>query len=165
MAGGDPDAAPPVATLIGAAFLAGRRPFPLAPRGAALHPLVVADDARGRLVAMESGPQVPFPIVRAFQVSGVPADAVRGRHAHKACHQFLVALSGAVTAIVDDGHVCQTVRLDSPAAGLHVPPGLWGVQFDFTSDAVMLVLASHGYDAADYIDDYEAFRAGTARHD
>jgi hypothetical protein len=79
---------------------------------------------------------------------------VRGEHAHHVCHQFLIAASGLVTVSVDDGKNRGSVVLSSPDRGLYIPPLTWGSQYQFSSDAVLLVLASHEYDDADYIRDY-----------
>ena len=73
--------------------------------------------------------------------------------------QFLVCLKGAVTIVLDDGQARDEVRLDTPQVGLHIPPMVWGIQYRFSADAVMLVLASDTYDAADYIRNYDDFLA------
>lgn len=122
-------------------------------------------DARGSLSVAQTGGQLPFAAERVFIVHGVPDGDVRGRHAHKACHQFLVAVAGAVDVMLDDGAERATFRLDSPSLGLHIPPGTWGEQTYLGGDAVLMVLASHPYDTADYISDYQeflAFRKGPA---
>jgi UDP-2-acetamido-3-amino-2,3-dideoxy-glucuronate N-acetyltransferase len=84
---------------------------------------------------------------------------VRGEHAHKACHQFLVCVKGSCTIVLDDGSVRDELRLDSAKVGLHIPPMVWGIQYRFSADAVLLVLASDTYDAADYIRNYDEFMA------
>jgi hypothetical protein len=73
------------------------------------------------------------------------------------CHQFLVAASGSVTVSVDDGKNRGSVVLSSPDRGLYIPPLTWGSQYQFSSDAVLLVLASHEYDDADYVRSYTDF--------
>jgi len=90
-------------------------------------------------------------------ISGVPEGEPRGIHAHKQCHQFLVCVRGSVKAMVDDGEVREVVTLDRPSLGLHMPPLTWGAQYDYSDDAVLVVLASHQYDAEDYIHDYDEF--------
>ena len=80
-----------------------------------------------------------------------------GEHAHHQCRQFLIAASGSVTVSVDDGENRGSVVLDSPDRGLYIPPLTWGSQYQFSSDAVLLVLASHEYDDADYIRDYTKY--------
>ena len=115
-----------------------------------------AVDARGGLGVIEHG-ALPFAPKRTFFVTGVPAGSVRGIHAHRKCHQLLVAVQGSVTALWDDGTESISVRLDGPTHGLHLPPGTWSSQCAWSDDAVLLVLASHAYDKADYITSYAEF--------
>jgi acetyltransferase-like isoleucine patch superfamily enzyme len=124
---------------------------------AVLYPLTQAVDMRGSLAAMEFASQCPFIPKRLFLVHGVPNKSVRGEHAHHLCHQFLVAASGSVTVSVDNGKNRGSVVLDRPDRGLYIPPLTWGSQYQFSSDAVLLVLASHEYDDADYIRNYKLF--------
>lgn len=114
-------------------------------------------DSRGSLIVGEVGSQLPFQVNRIFMVSQVPPGEPRGIHAHKECHQFLVCVSGSVKAMVDDGNSRDVVELSSPRQGLHMPPLTWGCQYDYSDDAVLLVLASHGYDPEDYIHEYDVF--------
>lgn len=113
-------------------------------------------DARGELIV---GDHLPFGVRRIFSVSGVPAGADRGIHAHRTCEQLLVCQTGSVVAVVDDGVREQRVLLDDPAVGLYMPALTWGTQRDYSPDATLLVLASDPYDVADYIDDYAEFQA------
>ena len=124
---------------------------------ATLHPLTQAIDMRGSLAAMEFVSQCPFVPKRLFLVHSVPSKSVRGEHAHFECHQFLIAVSGSVAVAVDDGKNRGSVVLDSPALGLYIPPLTWGSQYQFSNDAVLLVLASHEYNDADYIRDYSKY--------
>jgi len=126
--------------------------------GAALVQLQRVSDPRGSLcVADFAQERVPFVPARMFVVFDVPTREVRGQHAHLACHQFLVAVSGRLVAIVDDGHQRKEISLDEPLMGLYMPPLTWGVQYRYSSDARLLVMASHVYDPDDYIRDYESF--------
>jgi dTDP-4-dehydrorhamnose 3,5-epimerase-like enzyme len=115
------------------------------------------EDYRGSLIVGELKKQLPFTSERFFFVSRVPEGEPRGIHAHRKCHQFLVCISGSVKAMFDDGTSREVVLLDKPNLGLHMPPLTWGAQYDFSSDAVLLVLASDRYDEVDYIHDYEEF--------
>lgn len=117
------------------------------------------DDHRGRLVVGELNQQLPFVVERFFFVSKVPEGEPRGIHAHKECHQFLVCVAGSVKAMVDDGDTRTVVTLDRPTLGLHMPPLTWGAQYDYSPDAVLLVLASHSYDADDYIHEYDEYQS------
>lgn len=114
-------------------------------------------DLRGNLNAREVGRGLPFVPARYFMISGVPTTAVRGEHAHRVCKQLLVALRGTVTVICDDGSERQEFLLDTPEIALYLPPMVWGIQSKYSGDALLLVLASHAYDAADYIRDYPQF--------
>lgn len=116
-------------------------------------------DAKGSLVVAEVGKQLPFTVERIFVIAGVPEGEPRGIHAHRECEQFLVCVSGSVKAMVDDGERRQVVTLDRSSVGLHMPPLTWGTQYDYSPDAVLVVLASHPYDAADYIHEYDEFLA------
>lgn len=127
----------------------------LAVAGASLHRLPAFEDIRGRLVAGEIDKELPFLPARFFLVYGVPSKEVRGEHAHRSCHQYLICVSGSVNVVVDDGRYREEVVLNSPQVGLHLKPLVWGTQYKYTSDAALLVLASHHYDASDYIRDYD----------
>ena len=128
-------------------------------RGVTLHHLRDVKDARGDLSAGEVGRDIPFEIQRYFLVYGVPSLEQRGEHAHRACHQFLVAVTGSLHVIADDGVNREEFVLDAPSKGLYLPPMVWGIQYRHTADAVLMVLASQPYDAADYIRDYQDFLA------
>lgn len=131
-------------------------------RGAKLHALPKIVDLRGALSFGEIGAHLPFAPERFFMVYDVPSREVRGEHAHKACHQFLVCVKGSLAIVVDDGERRDELVLDSPRLGLHIPPMVWGIQYRFSADAVLLVLASHRYEAADYIRNYDEFLAAVA---
>jgi UDP-2-acetamido-3-amino-2,3-dideoxy-glucuronate N-acetyltransferase len=126
-------------------------------RGASLRRLVRADDLRGSLVSGELDTHVPFAPRRFFTVMQVPSKDVRGAHAHRRCEQFLVCQSGSVSVVLDDGRAREEVLLDDPQLGLHVPPMVWAVQYRYTPDALLLVLASDPYEPEDYIRDYDQF--------
>jgi hypothetical protein len=113
----------------------------------------------GNITPVEGSLCVPFKIKRVFYIYDIPGGKDRGAHAHKECHQFLVAASGSFEVEIDDGLARKTVVLNQPYIGLHVPPGLWSAEKNFSSGAVCLVLVSHLYAAEDYIRDYGAFLA------
>ena len=127
--------------------------------GATLSRLVRADDLRGSLVSGEVSSSIPFVPRRFFSVMHVPSKDVRGAHAHYKCKQFLVCQAGSVAVVVDDGRVREEVVLDDPQYGLYVPPMVWSVQYRYTADAILLVLASEPYEAGDYIRDYDEYVA------
>jgi acetyltransferase-like isoleucine patch superfamily enzyme/dTDP-4-dehydrorhamnose 3,5-epimerase-like enzyme len=126
--------------------------------GVVLQRLPIFLDARGSLTFGEVGQHFPFPVARYFVVSDVPSLKVRGEHAHRECHEFLVCLRGSCVITLDDGHQREEVVLDSKTLGLFVPPMVWSALYNYTPDAILLVLNSHTYSAADYIRDYDEFR-------
>jgi UDP-2-acetamido-3-amino-2,3-dideoxy-glucuronate N-acetyltransferase len=126
-------------------------------RGVTLHRIPAFEDIRGHLIAMEIAKELPFSPARFFVVHNVPSGEVRGEHAHRACHQFLICLKGRVHVLVDDGSNRQEIVLDGPELGVHIPPGIWGTQYRYSEDAALLVFASHPYDADDYIRDYDTW--------
>jgi UDP-2-acetamido-3-amino-2,3-dideoxy-glucuronate N-acetyltransferase len=129
-------------------------------RGVTLHHMVEVDDrVRGNLSVAERGRDLPFDIRRYFLVYGVPSLQSRGEHAHRRCHQFLVAVAGSLHVIADDGVQQQEFVLDRPNLGLYLPPMVWGIQHRHSADGVLLVLASETYDPADYIRDHREFLA------
>jgi dTDP-4-dehydrorhamnose 3,5-epimerase-like enzyme len=125
--------------------------------GVCLIKLTEAADMRGSLIAAQAGEEIPFDPRRFFVVYDVPGSRVRGEHAHRQCSQLLICLRGGVSVMVDNGDARDEFRLDRPEVGLLVPPMVWATQFRHTPDAVLLVLASHEYDAGDYIRNYETF--------
>jgi acetyltransferase-like isoleucine patch superfamily enzyme/dTDP-4-dehydrorhamnose 3,5-epimerase-like enzyme len=131
--------------------------------GVTLHRMVLVLDLRGTLSAGEFASHVPFVPKRYFMVFDVPGRDVRGEHAHRKCHQFLVCARGSVAVVVDDGTTSEEVTLDAPNLGLYLPPMVWAVQYKYSADALLLVFASDPYDPADYIRDYEEFRALVGR--
>lgn len=118
--------------------------------------LPIVQDLRGQL-AVADFESIPFIPHRFFSISDVPNKNVRGAHAHRECHQFLVALRGSVRAATDDGQNRHEYLLDSPSKGLYMPPMTWGTQYAYSDDAVLGVFASHPYDENDYIREYSNF--------
>lgn len=114
-------------------------------------------DPEGNLTYIYENVHVPFPINRVFYSYDIPGGEDRGAHAHKQCHQFLIAASGSFEVVLDDGTNKRTVLLNRPFWGLHVPPGIWASEQGFSSGSICLVLASHGYDADDYIRNYDDY--------
>ena len=126
--------------------------------GAHLERFAEFSDLRGKLTAGElPGEAVPFEPRRWFLVYDVPSREVRGEHAHRVCHQFLICVAGQVRVAVDDGENRGEVILDAPTVGLYVPPRVWASQYRYDNSAVLLVLASHPYDPDDYIREYDSF--------
>jgi hypothetical protein len=116
-------------------------------------------EPRGNLTFIESSNHIPFDISRVYYLYDIPAGAWRGGHAHRDCHELLVAASGSFTVKLHDGTRESTHFLNYPAVGLYVPNIVWRELCDFSSGAVCLVLASHRFDEADYVRDFDAFMA------
>ena len=127
--------------------------------GCVLYTLPLIPDLRGSLSVAEYKTHIPFIPKRCFWVFDVPSREVRGEHAHKELHQYLVCLKGSVSVVLDDGVNRKEIVLNQPNLGLHIPPKVWGIQYKYTSDALLLVLASDEYSASDYLRDYEGFLA------
>ncbi|HWJ40550.1 MAG TPA: WxcM-like domain-containing protein [Candidatus Limnocylindrales bacterium] len=125
-------------------------------RGVSIHRLPLVQDLRGYLSA---GENLPFEIKRYFLVFQVPTREVRGEHAHRKQHQFLVCIHGECHLIVDDGEHREEITLNSPSLGVHVSPMVWAVQYQYTDNAILLVFASDVYQPEDYIREYDEFRA------
>lgn len=126
-------------------------------RDVILHRLPKVLDLRGNLTVGEFGRTLPFEAKRYFMVFGVPNAEVRGEHAHRTCHQFLICAHGSCSVVADDGHTRDEFELNDPSIGLHLPPLTWGIQYKYSHDAVLLVFASEFYDAAEYIRSYGEF--------
>ena len=115
-------------------------------------------DPRGNLTFVENNKHIPFEVKRIFYLYDIPGGESRGAHAHKECHQFLIATSGAFHVLLNDGISTKTVELNRPYIGLHIPPGIWASEINFSSGSNCLVLASHEYDESDYIRDYNIYK-------
>jgi UDP-2-acetamido-3-amino-2,3-dideoxy-glucuronate N-acetyltransferase len=128
-----------------------------------LHELRYVSDKRGNLSVGEFERDIPFIAKRYFLILDVPSREMRGEHAHKLCHQFLICVRGSCRALLDDGrHRCE-VTLDKPNLGLYLPPMIWGSQHSYSSDAMLLVFASEYYDSDEYIRNYDEFCALLAK--
>lgn len=126
-------------------------------KGVQIYAMPRIEDMRGNLSVGEFGRNLPFVPQRYFLVFDVPSAEVRGEHAHRQCHQFLVCAHGRVSVVADDGARREEFLLDRPEIGLHIAPWVWATQYRYSSDAVLLVFASHAYDPSDYIRDYDGF--------
>jgi len=125
--------------------------------GVKIYKMPVIEDLRGNLTFYQYGDQLPFIPKRYFIVYDVPTSKVRGEHAHKKLEQILVCIKGSCSVVVDDGNKRLEIPLDNPGVGLYVPPMVWAIQYKYTGDAILMVLASQVYDPDDYIRDYDEF--------
>jgi len=111
----------------------------------------------GNLTYIYNNVHIPFDVKRVFYLYDIPGGESRGAHAHKRCHQFVIAASGSFEVLLDDGVCKRTVALNRPFFGLHIPPGIWAEEQGFSSGSICLVLASEKYDESDYIRDYNDY--------
>lgn len=112
---------------------------------------------KGDISVVENSLTVPFNVKRVYYLYDIPGGASRGGHAHKILQQFVVAVSGSFSVILDDGIIKRSFHLNRPYQGLLIEAGIWRTLEDFSSGSVCLVLASELYDKNDYITDYEEF--------
>ncbi|MGH9614049.1 MAG: WxcM-like domain-containing protein [Bryobacteraceae bacterium] len=138
---------------------AGMEPghWPTSVSGVTMHRLPHVDDLRGQLVFAEMLHHIPFEVKRYFLIFGVSSQEIRGEHAHRTLHQFLVCVHGLCHVVADNGSVREEFVLDHPSLGLYLPPMTWGVQYKYSPDSVLLVVTSDYYRAEDYIRNYSEF--------
>ena len=114
-------------------------------------------DERGQLVALEEFKDIPFKIKRVYYMYDTREGVRRGFHAHKELEQILICIHGSCKVLLDNGVEKKVVPLEKPYEGLYISNDMWREMYDFSPDAVLLVLASQLYDEADYIRDYDEF--------
>lgn len=114
-------------------------------------------DSRGQLIALEENKDIPFEIKRVYYMYDTGENVIRGRHAHKSLKQILICIHGKCKILLDNGVEKKIVLLEKPYEGLYVDNNMWREMYDFTEDAVLLVLASDYYKESDYIRNYEEF--------
>lgn len=122
-------------------------------------------DARGQLVALEEFKDIPFRIRRVYYMYDTRDGVTRGKHAHKSLQQILVCIHGSCKILLDNGKEKKIVPLEKPYEGLYVSNVMWREMYDFSSDAVLMVLASEPYDEGDYIRDYDEFLSFVRQND
>jgi dTDP-4-dehydrorhamnose 3,5-epimerase-like enzyme len=125
---------------------------------AKLYDFPARDDDRGSLVVMDQSCGVPFDIKRAYYLFGTAKEVSRGFHAHRNLHQIAVCITGSCRMVIDDGVSREDFHLESPSKAIDLPPMLWHEMHDFSTDCVLLVLASDYYDEGDYVRDYSEFK-------
>ena len=116
-------------------------------------------DDRGMLVALEEYKDIPFEIKRVYYMYDTKKDVHRGFHAHKSLEQILICIHGSCKVLLDNGTEKKIVSLEKPYEGLYIANNMWREMYDFSEDAVLMVLASEYYDENDYIRDYDKFLA------
>ena len=115
-------------------------------------------DERGKLYVIEGdGIDIPFDVKRVFYMYDSDDTVVRGQHANRETEFVLINVSGKSKVRVDNGVESRVIDLDRPGIGLYLPPMLWKDMYEFSSDSVLLVLASRHYDPHEYIRDYQEY--------
>jgi hypothetical protein len=112
----------------------------------------------GNMSIADGVKELPFKVDRVFWIYDIPAGESRGAHAHRECHQFIIAASGSFEVEATDGTEKKIFYLNRPFYGLHIPPGIWAHELNFSAGAICLVLTSHPYDDDDYIKEYDEFQ-------
>lgn len=116
-------------------------------------------DKRGNLSFVEEFKQVPFKIKRLYWIYDVPGGEMRGAHAYRENEEFIIALSGSLDVVLNNGNEEKTFHLNRSYYGLYVPKGLWREMNNFSTNALALVLASTSYTPSDYVFDYELYKS------
>lgn len=114
-------------------------------------------DDRGMLVALEEFSDIPFEIKRVYYLYDTKDGVHRGFHAHKSLEQILICIHGSCKVLLDNGKEKKIVSLEKPYEGLYIPNNMWREMYEFSPEAVLLVLASEVYREEDYIRDYDIF--------
>lgn len=123
-----------------------------------LYNLPRINNRAGNITPVSNMKEIPFEVKRLFYIYDIPGGEDRGAHAHKECHQFIIAASGSFQVHLDDGINKRVIDLNRPYLGLHIPPGIWAAEKGFSGGAVCLVLTSHEYNEKDYIRSYSEFK-------
>lgn len=114
-------------------------------------------DERGKLVVIEGAQAIPFDIKRVFYIYDSDSDVVRGQHANRESEFVLINVAGNSKVRITDGTEEFVVSLNKPMMGVYIPKMIWKDMYEFSSDSVLLVLASTHYDGGEYIRDYDAY--------
>ena len=114
-------------------------------------------DERGQLIALEEFKDIPFEIKRVYYMYDTKEGVHRGFHAHKSLEQILICIHGSCKIMLDNGYERKIIFLEKPYEGLYISNDMWREMYDFSPDAVVLVLASDFYNEDDYIREYDQF--------
>lgn len=120
--------------------------------------LPVIKNRAGNLTPIHNSIEIPFDVRRIFFVYDIPYGKTRGMHAHKHCHEFIIAASGSFDVEMKDGKEKRTVNLNRPMQGIHILPGIWTKELNYSSGAICLVLTSEVYSEEDYIRKYSDYK-------
>ncbi len=121
------------------------------------------ETARGKLTVVQSAQDIPFSIARIFYIYDTPSGCERGAHAHRKTEQVFIAIAGSFSLDVTDSCRSETYAMNEPNCAVYVPAMIWARVYNFSKDAVCLVLASAPYDPADYIRDWNEYVSAVAK--
>lgn len=124
----------------------------------------VIEDSRGKMIPIEYPKQLEFPLKRIYYIYDVGGKERRGFHSHNDLEQVLIAIHGSVRILVKTPYEEENIELNSPSEGLYIGPMIWREMYDFSKDAVLLVLASHEYDESDYIRNYDEYEKSAKKY-
>lgn len=122
--------------------------------------LKVFGDERGKLVALEGkhrGGGIPFDVKRVFYIFDTKGEVSRGCHANRNSQFLLIPISGSCRVKIDDGSNSNIVLLNNPHRALYINKMVWKEMFEFSYNAILLVVTNTLYDENEYIRNYEEF--------
>lgn len=114
-------------------------------------------DDTGAMIVFENSENESFQARRLFCIYGVSSDSKRGNHANINSEFLMICLKGHVKIGVFDGKTEKEYVLRSPEDALYIPRMIWKTMYDFSEEAVLLVLSDQLYDADEYIRDFEEY--------
>lgn len=117
----------------------------------------IHSDERGNLTSLSNNKEIPFEIKRIYYTWNMPNEAIRGGHAHRNLDEVMICLHGSCDFVLDDGKEKVTITLDKPNKGLYIEANLWRDFRNFSSDCVVILIASDYYDTEDYIRNYDEY--------
>lgn len=114
-------------------------------------------DERGEMIVAECGKEIPFAIKRIFYMYDSKSDVVRGKHANRDSEFVFINLKGRCKVLIDNGFKREIVLLDEPNKGIYLEKMIWKDMYDFSEDAILLILSNQLYDSNEYIRDYKEY--------
>ena len=99
-----------------------------------------------------------FNVKRIFYIYDIPAEDMRGGHAHRNCKQYVLPLHGSFEIKYFSKKASGNAVLNKPWEGYSIEPGTWVDLLNFSSGSVALVLCSEEYQESDYIRNFEEFK-------
>lgn len=124
-----------------------------------VYDLINTGDERGGLIPFEKGRNVPFEICRAFYIYDTKPSTPRGAHANRKSEFLMVVISGSCKVKVDNGREQSVIELNRPNQALWLDKMIWKEMYDFSYNAVLLVLSNEKYDEKEYIRNYDDYLA------